>query len=214
MRVVFAQYGGDYHLDCAALMVRSCKDLGYHVTQLTDTWTPKVDGVDEAIRRQRNEGGMLFRMRHLADLEPPYVMLDPDMLVAKDLADGFSDDNDVSLTFRAVSKVRQNSGEVLDMPYNGGVVFVRNVEFVRDCLAAMLKMPARHQDWYGDQLALRDVAKSGQYMVRELDEKQWNFVPETTFAGIRNRNVRIYHFKGLRKKWMTDFDKHLRERVA
>jgi hypothetical protein len=97
LRVVFIQYGVDIRF--AQLMVSSVKRLGYDVTQLSCPQAPKVEGVNEVIRRPMKEGRMMFRARFLADQEPPYVMLDTDMIVARDISEGFG--GDVALTWRA-----------------------------------------------------------------------------------------------------------------
>jgi len=59
-------------------------------------------------------------------------------------------------------------------------------------------MGRKLQKWYGDQVALRDVAPN--YKVRELKDPVWNFVPE--HLGDTIKGVRIYHFKGTRKRLM------------
>jgi hypothetical protein len=98
MRVVFVQYGFG-NVGLAAMMVESCLKLGYEVWQLSDEKAPRVSGIDKIVRKpfdQKTEGRMLYRARHLADLEGPYVMLDTDMIVARDISDGFGVDGAVT----------------------------------------------------------------------------------------------------------------------
>jgi hypothetical protein len=198
MRVVFIQYGPD--IQYAQLMVNSVKKLGYHITQLSCPQAPKVNGANEVIRRPMKEGRMLFRARFLADQQPPYVMLDTDMIVARDISEGFG--GDVALTWRAKHMVlSKDEKEPLRMPYNGGVIFVQNQSFMEDCLEEMERMPPKRQDWYGDQLALVKVAESGKYKVKELRDETWNFCPDSRGHDIPN--VKIYHYKGWRKPFMA-----------
>jgi hypothetical protein len=201
--VIFIQYGPV--VTWAQMMVASCKRFGYEVWQLSDEISPKVEGVDVLKREPMRGGRMMYRAQRLADQEAPYVLLDTDMIVAKDISDGFSED--VSLSWRPKQNVMMKDGPPIRMPYNGGLVFVSNAAFMRDCYEEMKKMPPKHQDWYGDQIALRDVAESGKYKVRELKESGWNYVPEQ--LGEMRPDIRIYHFKGLRKQMMPHYFKVL-----
>jgi hypothetical protein len=64
----------------------------------------------------------------------------------------------------------------------------------------MERMPEKRQDWYGDQIALVKVAESGRYKVKDQRDEVWNFDPENERHDIPN--VKIYHYKGLRKAFM------------
>lgn len=200
MRVVFTHWGVD--IDHATKLVHSCKQQGYEVWQLTDEKSPEVPNVDEVKRAPMLDPGMLWRCRRLAELEPPYVSMDTDMLVVKDISDGFRD-ADVSLTWREKHMVIHKKTRVaIPMPYNGGLIFVNNRRFMQTCLTLMEAMPPDLQGWYGDQIALRDTARK--FRVRELRDPAWNYTP----ADIRDKpaDVRVFHFKGrLKKDLMPDF---------
>jgi hypothetical protein len=199
VKVVFIQYG--VNIEHASMMVQSCKKLGYEVIQLSCHAAPEVKGVDEIHRDafKPGEGRMLYRARRLTELKAPYVLLDTDMIVARDISDGFGED--VALTWRPKHLII-TKGEIgpIRMPYNGGVIFVSDHHFMIDCYEEMLKLPPNRQDWYGDQIALRDVAESGKYKVKELRDEVWNFCPDSFGHDIPG--VRIYHFKGQRKAIM------------
>lgn len=168
---------------------------------------PRIHGVDELIRAPMNEGRMLYRARRLAEIEPPYVMLDTDMLIKEDISEGL-EDCDVALTWRAKHRIYvEDNKPPIAMPYNGGVVFVNNQEFMKDCLRRMEGMEPKLQDWYGDQIALRDAVNSGRYKVKELKDVKWNFVPDS--EGHDLLGVRIYHYKGLRKRFMPNAFKRM-----
>lgn len=186
MKVVFVQWGDE--IDYAKLMVASCKKQGYEVIQLATLDAPEVPGVDQVIREAMDCLPMEYRMRRLAQMEPPYLSLDTDCLVVKDISDGFGDD--VAMFPR--------KGEV-EMPWNGGVIFVRNHQFMKDCYEEVKKMPLSLKAWYGDQHALRAVAKK--YAVKELG-RAWNFTP---YQGEFLPYVKVYHFKGNRKGAMLHY---------
>ncbi len=195
MRVVFIQYGFG-GVELAEMMVASCLKFNYEVWQLSDEKAPRVPGIDKLIRSPKTEGRMLFRARMLTEIEPPYVMLDTDMIVAKDISDGFG--VDAAVTWRDKHNVYCNRETFTTrMPYNGGVLFASNAGFVMDCYDNLRSLPPNRQDWYGDQIALRDVVESGKYQVREHRDPIWNFCPDS--AGHDIPNVKIYHFKGVRK---------------
>lgn len=195
MKVVFCQFGDS--AEYARMMVASCKRFGYEVWQLSDMVAPEIDGVDKLLREPMEGGRMLWRMKRLSEIEPPFVMLDTDMLVTRDISGGFGED--VALSSRKQRTV-VHDGEMIPMPYNGGLLFISNAQFLKDCLREMQTMPDNWQDWYGDQIALRHIAQSGKYRVRELDEYEWNYVPESNAA---NKTARIWHFKGMRKPMMA-----------
>jgi hypothetical protein len=129
VRVVFVQYGfGNVAL--AAMMVESCLKLGYEVWQLSDEKAPRVSGIDHLIREPMKEGRMLYRARVLSQIEAPYVMLDTDMIVARDISDGFG--GDAAVTWRAKHNVWvDGEPKPIKMPYNGGVLFVQNQDFMK-----------------------------------------------------------------------------------
>lgn len=204
VRVVFVQFGPD--ISCATMMVDTCKRLGYEVLQLSDMEAPDVPKVDEVWRAPKTGGRMLYRARRLTEVPAPYVMLDTDMLLMRDISDGF-DDSDVSLSWRPHHLVKVKHDGIYRMPYNGGLIFVRNADFITDCLAVMEKQTEKMQDWFGDQLALCEVAESGKYKVRALREDFWNHAPNS-FAFVDG--IRIYHFKGKRKELMPKFYGKLR----
>jgi hypothetical protein len=197
VRVVFIQYGLG-NIELAEMMVASCKKHGYEVIQLSDEKAPRIGGIS-CLRAPMNEPRMLWRMRRLLEVEPPYVMLDTDMLVAKDISDGFG--GDVALTWRARHMIFPfEEKKALRMPYNGGVIFVSNQDFIKECLKEMEAQEPRYQDWYGDQLALVKVAESGRFKVKELRDEKWNFVPDSN--GHEIPDIRIWHYKGMRKAMM------------
>jgi lipopolysaccharide biosynthesis glycosyltransferase len=196
VKVVFCLYGSDL-TKYARLMVASCKEFGYEVWQLTDDESKPVDLVDKVIRRTKDCPQVLYRYRHLAEVEPPYLSLDVDLLVVKDVAEGFDPTFDAVMTRRSVE----------EMPYNGGVFWVNNIAFVEDCVRQIEKMPPEWQNWTGGQRAMFDASK--RFRLKELGCREWNYTPiNVNDVG----TARILHFKGPRKNWMPEAYERLHPR--
>lgn len=196
MNVVFTLWGDDLN-ECARLFVASCKKQGYIVWQLSPPETAAVPGVDCSLTEpMRGRPGILYRAERLADLSlTEYVAMDADMIVVQDISPGFDPEYDVSLSWRP-----EKGGS----EYNGGLIFVRNRRFMRDVADKLKAMPADKQEWWGDQLALQEVARSGRYLVKELRGDFWNMAPSNPED--RRSGTLVYHFKGARRKaWMPAY---------
>src|SRR5512139_2498684 len=193
MIVVFTLWGNKL-TECAEMMVRSCKALGYEVWQLADDVAPDIAGVDKVLREPMGgRRAMVYRMDRLAGLDiQEYVSLDVDQVVMGDISEGFDPECDVTLMWRA-------NKESVRMIYNAGLIFVRNPQFIRDAAQLVCEMGVNEQIWYGDQLALQQVAESGRYRVKELRAGKWNYKPQ--FKGEKRSGILIYHCKGNRKDW-------------
>jgi len=187
-------------------MVRSCKHFNYEVWQLTDTDTPEIEGVDVVIRKERNVPQVLFRYRHLSELEGPYLSLDVDLFITSDVS-GIKDQD-----FDAVLTARDDGGQ--GMRYNGGVFWVNNNDFIKDCTTLIETYPPEWQNWTGGQRSMFEIVKTGNYRIKELPCSTWNHSPGDFAPGdfatddFDSREAFIYHFKGGRKARMKDAFKH------
>lgn len=198
MKIVFIQYGQD--ITCAEMMVGSCKALGYEVIQLSDKVAPDVPGADFVLRRAKDAPSMLWRYQRLLDIPAPYIMLDTDILVAKDISEAIQ--KDAAVTWRPVHNVIVKDVGVVPMPYNGGFLAVNNDAFMRALVDKMEAQEPRWQEWYGDQMALRDVVAEEKFDVKILRDQAWNYVPD--FLG-DTTPARVLHFKGKRKSMMRPY---------
>lgn len=192
--------------DCAALMVAAVKRHMPAVTllQLTDETTPILDGC-VAKRRPWNAKVMLWRMEHLCDLnESELLVLDTDVIVQANLKPVVWHPFDAALTWRAGPIWDRDGNDVADlMPYNCGVMFARGASFWQACLARMLLMHEDAQAWWGDQIAVRKVAESGEFRILELKCDEYNYTPSHADEDVSRR--RAVHYKGPnRKQWMLD----------
>jgi hypothetical protein len=199
MRVAFLHVGPDLRLP--TLMARSARAFGYSLVQMTDDETPAVDGVDEVLRLSWDKTRLMtYRLRHLAQLDDtPTCIVDTDILFRKDVSDVWNYDFDIALT-RREREIDVNGFDIATvMPYNTGVMFCRNQDFWKDAHDVCRSLPAKHQDWWGDQLSVKQVA--GDYRLLELPVAEWNYAP--SHADDAPAQARVLHYKGkVRKDWM------------
>lgn len=196
MKVGFLHVGSDIRLPW--IMTRSCLAQGYELIQMTDNETPAIDGCKVVRMPWDKTRLMTYRLRHLAELSAPDLcVLDTDTVVLKDLSDVWGD-WDLALTKRGPT-ISVGSGYDVSkgMPYNIGVMFVRNPKVWDYALNYCLRLPYEQQTWWGDQLAMK--AASEVFRLHELDGKEWNRTPRNE---LDVPDVRVMHYKGQRKAWM------------
>lgn len=183
------------------------------VVQLTDQATPPVPLVDEV--RQGDPAGIPlkpYRLLRYSELEfDNWLLLDTDIIVNVNVQSVFSYDSsfDVAMLMRTnmkvgpriLSKFPELTGEkfVKLMPYNGGVIFMRNPTFFKQAFAWTMTLPPIWRDEW-DQLAIAQIAKSGQYKITNLPE-YFNYSP-WCWNDPNIAKAFIVHYKGERKKWI------------
>lgn len=207
MLIAFAQTG---EYDYTGHFLQSVK--GHELWHITDEETPGLPGC-EVFRLPKNEPFMFWRAKAYAAFNRPGLYIDTDIIVNRDPSPVMALDFDVALTKHWVP-IRDPSGVNLTelMPYNGGVVFVKNADFWPHVVELMGQMQPEHKEWYGDQLALAHLAK--QYYTVELPAKLYNYTPKVKEheTGADLSDKWILHYKGNRKEWMKDYvTRHLRE---
>lgn len=163
------------------------------VVHLTDIESPALKGVDEVIRLPWvKDEPMTLRMNHLSELDAkPSVMLDTDVLVCSRLECAFESSFDVGLT------LRPPPGETL-MPYNTGVMFIRNPAFFAAVRNRMEREP-KYKVWPHEQEAVAREAENGGWNVKDFEGAIWNFPPPVEKV---SRAAKILHYKGDRKRYM------------
>lgn len=202
MIVAFLHVGEDTRLP-AKMVEHVRRTMPQHaILHMTDSVTPSVT----ADRRQElpYDGSrlMTYRLQHLAEVAEPMIVLDTDVIVQADLSAVFDKDFDVALTKRKGRILYGGKDIVASMPYNTGLMFSRNPEFWRDAYALCRKAPQDMQRWFGDQLCVAAVAKSGKYKVLELPCSKFNYTPATQNEDVSAKFA--VHYKGQRKDWMLN----------
>jgi lipopolysaccharide biosynthesis glycosyltransferase len=175
---------------------------GARIVQFTDERTPIFSFADEAIRRPiRNLGFMEFRIHHFASYpHKEMLFLDADTIVQKDPWDVFLNDFDVALTARA-EPLTSGGVDVTDqMPYNTGVMFSKGTKFWRKVCEGLKAYPLDARNWFGEQVEIAKVVKSGQFNVLEVSDAEYNYTPKKRDEDVSSRY--IVHYKGKRKEWM------------
>lgn len=196
MKVGFLHVGPDTSL--AEIMVASASEWGAELIQMTDETSPAIKGCRVVRKPWDQTRLMTYRLQHLAELgEDELCVLDTDVIVQGDLARVFDWPFDVALTARGVVLDPAGTDVGALMPFNTGVMFAKTADFWKAAAERCAMYPEKLQTWYGDQMAVRDVAPG--FHVLELDGNEWNYSPR--FEG-DYPPAKVLHFKGKRKDWM------------
>jgi hypothetical protein len=194
-----------------------------HIVQCSDRTTPRIEGVDDVARFDgAHSKPMMFRTETFAGLQTgePTFFLDTDMICVGRIDPaailGAADvavcvrEFQLDAHFKEKLGLTQYAGKTIGQvyPYIGCATITRSSEFWSDCLAHVERLDEKFQSWYGDQEAIREVARSGKYRVEHLPESIYACLPDMPEAN--NSSVKIFHFKGpTRKKIMADMARKL-----
>lgn len=199
MLIAFAHTGENPLIDIFLESVKS-----HTLWQITDEETPDLPGCNVFRYAKENEPFMYWRAKAYAAFNEPGLYCDTDIIVNKDPSPIMALDFDIALTKTWVVVKDPNGTNLTElMPYNGGVVFVKNPEFWPDVVSHMETQPEEHKKWYGDQFALVGLAKK--YATIELPNALYNYTPKIKEQGQLLPDKWIIHFKGKRKEWMRDY---------
>jgi hypothetical protein len=172
-----------------------------HVEQFSDMETAQLDGVDSVTRRP---SASLARLRSLlfASVEGEWLFVDSDIYFRGDVRGVFRDSNtfDIAIADRNWNQPQLTQEFLRRMPFNVGVIFSRSTQFWRDVHAMTLKGAPYDDAWFGDQIAINDLVRSGAYRVKLLDGSVYNYPPRSQYDV--GDAAKILHFKGQRKQWM------------
>lgn len=193
----------------AEIMVASVRKVVAepYLIQMTDSDTPKLEGVDEISRLEMDHPNfMVYRLTHLTRFRGDMMILDTDVMVLQDPSHVFKMAFDVALTKRDKHIISKRMGYTADdpwMPFNTGVMFSRSRDFWKDALEYCKTLEDRHQKWFGDQISVAEIVYRRKYDVAVLPCDDWNYSPASSDEPLDGR--KIVHFKGeSRKQWMID----------
>jgi hypothetical protein len=186
----------------AEIMVQSVRRSipNVEIVHMCDRKTREVSGVDTVQRRPlRHTYLMEYRLEHFCEVEGDVLFIDTDTIMLRDPSKAFAD-CDVALTKRTKPILMDGKNIVGDMPYNTGVMFSRKPEFWRDCLELSRGMDPDLRHWFGDQMAVKRVARSGKFDVKDLMCDEYNYSPKWADEPLEGKY--IIHYKGGRKDMM------------
>lgn len=203
MRIVFlhVRCSGEYSRwgdSLARLMIESCKRVmpEIPVVHLTDHETPGIETANTVERLPADDVFLMpFKLKHLSLCETPFIFLDTDILITQPL-EVWDRTFDVAMVRPQKSvRIRDNT-DVPPMPYNAGFIACRNRGFFRDCHQRCSNYPEKYKEWFGDQIAIGEVAP--RYNVHDLKD-EWNH----PVNGPEDLGAKVLHYKGeKRKAWM------------
>jgi alpha-N-acetylglucosamine transferase len=191
------------------IMVASVRAAMPHarIVQMTDYDTKKVIGVDEVVRKHWDQKFLMpYRLLHLTEFPAVNaIFLDADVVVQKDLSRLFQDEFDIGLTYRDETdpSLRKSPLAHEMMPFNAGVMLSRasGREFWVEAHRLCLSMPDERQDWFGDQLAIKEVAARTPLRIKQYPCALFNYSPSQWGEDLSEKFV--IHYKGdNRKLWM------------
>jgi lipopolysaccharide biosynthesis glycosyltransferase len=187
---------------------------GARIVQMTDLDTRKVAGVDDVIRKPWDRKFLMpYRLLHLKEFPAASaIFLDADVVVQKDLSPLFRDEFDIALTYRDETdpSLRKSPEAYQMMPFNAGVMLSRpsGREFWAEAHQACLAMTEDRHSWFGDQLAIKEVAARTTLKVKQYPCALYNYSPARWNEDLSEKFV--IHYKGENRKiWMLEQWKHL-----
>ena len=204
---------GKYELHSPSIyadrMVRSLRLAMPNVTlvQFSDMTTPMLPGVDFVERcPYRDDSLMEFRLGALAALAKaadcrPWLQLDTDLLILKDLSPVLENDFDIAMLRR--TKMLDPNGVNLaeTMPYNTGVIFGRGSKVPELAYEILFQSKSpEYSAWFGDQRALSIAIEQAKPLVYDIGQS-YNYTPSSV-VDVPD-HVSVVHYKGaIRKQWM------------
>jgi lipopolysaccharide biosynthesis glycosyltransferase len=187
---------------------------GARIVQMTDLDTRTVPGVDDVLRKPWDRKFLMpYRLLHLEEFPAADVIfLDADVVVQRDLRPLFRDEFDVALTYRDETdpSLRKSPEAYQMMPFNTGVMLSRpsGREFWAEAHRACRAMAEERRSWFGDQLAIKEVAARTKLKIRQYPCALYNYSPSRWEEDLSEKFV--IHYKGKNRKiWMVERWKHL-----
>lgn len=182
--------------------------------QCTDHFTGRVTGTTDIYRHDGDTSNLMtFRLDAFTGLRlyEPAIYLDTDMLVLTELnsedilagADvaccerSFGRDALLNTSFRGMDLSEYDNmtmGEVY--PILAAFTVTRTFDFWAACAERLLALEDKFHFWYGDQEAMRDMARLNRFNLRLIPESVFACLPE--FA--QRTSPKLLHFKGAQRK--------------
>ncbi len=210
---VFLHVGDD---PVAELLVQSINRTNpdARLIQCTDPLTGQVTGTTDIYRHDGDTSNLMtFRLEAFSSLglQEPAIYLDTDMLVLTELSSedilagtdvaccerSFGRDSIINASFRGMdlSEYKDKTlGEVY--PILAAFTVTRTFDFWAACSKRLLELDEKFHFWYGDQEAMRDVARLNKFDLRLIPESVFACLPEFS----QSTSPKLLHFKGAQRK--------------
>jgi hypothetical protein len=182
------------------IMIQSVRKAmpGVKIIQLTDM-TTKALPADEVVRQPWDgEHLVLHRFMRYAEVNEPCLFLDTDIIVRDSLEPEFELGWGVMVTRRTAPVLDPNGNNITGiMPYNSGVIGVKDFGYLRECVSLIQGMGEDKKLWWGEQHAMAQIQYKNKY---DVPIEVYNYTPMRQDESFRGRKV--LHLKGERKSWM------------
>lgn len=174
-----------------------------HIVQMTSPTTMSIPGISQRVERvvrKDNAPLMIYRLEHLANLpHEEMLLLDIDVVMQRDPWQVFDTAFDMCFTKRDRDVTVDGKSIAAAMPYNIGVMFSRSQQFWREAHRYVQALSPEHQQWWGDQLAVKHLVDSGRYKIHEVSADPYNYSPLVPSEDVRRKFM--VHWKG---KWRKE----------
>lgn len=191
---------------------------GFDIIQVTDSASPRVEGVTEVVRLGAFTGQMMtFRLEGFASLKLAgrAWYFDTDMICGAPLTfAGAPTEGPVEAVCRRELQAdwifthnfrgmdfREYTGKTMEQvyPYLACATLLEDSDFWSRCLENLRSLDPKFATWYGDQEAIRNVVKASGRPPRLLRETIYACLPECS-EGVQG--IQVMHYKGPRKGHM------------
>jgi hypothetical protein len=190
------------------------------IIQITDLHAKSIDTVDHVERVNFYNETFIYdcikAKRRIINKFGPTVFLDSDMLILESVNEFYNiQDYDFSITTRpknynqfvfTPNKLhKQKFPEIIGrkvgdvMPYNAGIFYCKNVETLEYMLTSYNAMNKNYHEWYGDQIALKEMVDVNMFKIKFFDGNIYNYTPESVSEDFSDKKA--LHFKGNKKDY-------------
>jgi len=210
---VFLHVGDDPIAELLAQsIIRTNRDA--RLIQCADPLTGQVTGTTDIYRHDGDTSNLMtFRLEAFSGLglQEPAIYLDTDMLVLTELnSEDILAGTDVACCERSFSRDAPINTSYLGMdlseyenktfgevyPILAAFTVTRTFDFWAACSKRLLELDDKFHFWYGDQEAMRDVARLNIFNLRLIPESVFACLPEFS----QRTSPKVLHFKGVKRK--------------
>ena len=203
------------------------------IIHIGDSKTNQIEGSDQLFKATDLPGEAMMYARLIAyeqaakAIKEPLILVDTDMLITKPIQTTAwpaspvlcrrSFNNDAKGTMKAQTPAglinydfapNQNLGELF--PFLGCYLEVASYDFLESARTFLSGQSRELKQWYGDQVAIKEAALEGCFVIQEVAERTHACLPEKLGQAPVDE-VHILHFKGQRKPQMPHFLEHFEQ---